>query len=1150
MMVGATWAVPAQAQSADAQRNFDIPAQPLPAALALFGRQSGLQVSVAAALAEGRNSSAVSGSMAPVQALGRLLAGTGLTYRISGNIVTLEPAPQRAEGTILLDTLRVEGANADGGSAGGNHRVAGWDGTAETIYVTPGSVSVVTRETLEAYPAQSPADMLRGVTGVISGEARTGGSLDLNIRGLQGQGRVPVTVDGAINGTTVYRGYQGTSNRSFVDPDFISHIAIEKGPSMGNAIAGGIGGSVSMTTIAADDIVPEGETMAIRVKASLSTNSSTPGSEMTRTVMQPTAYYGDSYLATRGNDRPGVFTPTGGAGSLVFASKGDVLDIVAGYSFRRTGNYHAGDSGKYAPQEIGTPSEFCAAGPADTQLLEMCQRAVAFYDRYGSTPFVGGEEVYNTSTDSESVLVKATLRPADDHALELSYGGYWSTFGENYPGSLGSATGSVFQTAFLSQTSLDRLAARYRWNPDSALVDLRLNGWLSKMEEMAPSFGNFDPTRRYVDSWGADLSNSSRVGTPAGLFSADYGASYLHEKAGPVEGWATGGSLPPGREGTRREISLFTQTSLAPTDWLRIDGGLRYQHYKLQDEQTGTIYNTALLDRAEDAFSFSLGGVLTPVDGFQLFASYKQAARLPSLMEATTGFFMLANPDLHKEEARNWEFGANYLHTGLLGDNDDLGLKLAWFDNDIDGYIARRYVTSSWAMQMYNIDRARFRGLEGNLHYATGGFTMDAGATWYERIQFCRDEASGCIESSLASDYATNYIPPRWSANLHVAQKLLDDRASVGARINYVGQRAAGAEKPQSGYMPLISAIEWHPYLVADLSGQFKLTPALSVDVSVDNLFDRYYNEAMSLGYVPAPGRTVRVGLTGTIGANGGLWPASWFGRNGNADAVNWTGPYVGADFGYGIGKLRGDVTDAAGNPADVVTDSRVSIDPRNAMGGLHAGFNYQTPANIVLGVEAGLMGMDIGGSSSVIVNEESDMTEYLQSWHKLESDTSYQWDRLISLRGKLGYSLGRTLVYAAAGIGWMRETDTRNQYRSTSSQHRGIGNDVEHYFAETDRRTRSGVIVGGGLERAVGAHWSLRAEYSYAHFGDRTFRFDQAREGISLPYNDFDYGWNDDGSVWFDYVDGPGTSTIANGRHVRSRGDLHMLSLGISYRF
>ncbi|MHA3790464.1 TonB-dependent receptor [Sphingomonas sp. YL-JM2C] len=110
--MGAVWSVPAQAQSAS-QRTFDIPAQSLPSALTLFGRQSGLQVSVPAALADGRTASAISGTMAPLEALGRLLAGTGLTYRISGNIVTLELAPQTANGAIELGPVRVEGSGGE-----------------------------------------------------------------------------------------------------------------------------------------------------------------------------------------------------------------------------------------------------------------------------------------------------------------------------------------------------------------------------------------------------------------------------------------------------------------------------------------------------------------------------------------------------------------------------------------------------------------------------------------------------------------------------------------------------------------------------------------------------------------------------------------------------------------------------------------------------------------------------------------------------------------------------------------------------------------------------------------------------------------------------------------------------------------------------
>ncbi|MEN5147587.1 STN domain-containing protein [Brevundimonas diminuta] len=239
---------PARAQAQEAA--FDIGPQPLGAALAAYSRATGVNVVYGGTMPGARSPGAV-GRMSSSEGLSRILAGSGLTYRFTGaQTVQLEPAPQRAagEGVIQLGAVRVEGDSGNGGVVAGNGRAAGWDGSGGSVYVTPGSVSVITRDKLEAYPAQAPADMLRGATGIISGEARSSGGLDVNIRGMQGQGRVPVTVDGAINGTTVYRGYQGTSNRSFIDPDFISHVAIEKGPSMGNAIAGGIGGSASTTS--------------------------------------------------------------------------------------------------------------------------------------------------------------------------------------------------------------------------------------------------------------------------------------------------------------------------------------------------------------------------------------------------------------------------------------------------------------------------------------------------------------------------------------------------------------------------------------------------------------------------------------------------------------------------------------------------------------------------------------------------------------------------------------------------------------------------------------------------------------------------------------------------------------------------------------
>lgn len=57
-------------------------------------------------------------------------------------------------------------------------------------------------------------DIFQGMPGVLIGENRNSGGLDVNLRGMQGQNRVPVLVDGARQETTVYRGYAGVASRS------------------------------------------------------------------------------------------------------------------------------------------------------------------------------------------------------------------------------------------------------------------------------------------------------------------------------------------------------------------------------------------------------------------------------------------------------------------------------------------------------------------------------------------------------------------------------------------------------------------------------------------------------------------------------------------------------------------------------------------------------------------------------------------------------------------------------------------------------------------------------------------------------------------------------------------------------------------------
>ena len=73
--------------------SFDIPSQPLVAALDAYGASSRTQVLYEAALAAGRRSSTIKGLYTPDAALRQLLAGTGLDFDYTAeHAITLVPA--------------------------------------------------------------------------------------------------------------------------------------------------------------------------------------------------------------------------------------------------------------------------------------------------------------------------------------------------------------------------------------------------------------------------------------------------------------------------------------------------------------------------------------------------------------------------------------------------------------------------------------------------------------------------------------------------------------------------------------------------------------------------------------------------------------------------------------------------------------------------------------------------------------------------------------------------------------------------------------------------------------------------------------------------------------------------------------------------
>ncbi len=591
----------AQTDRAYAVRSFDIPAQALDEALMDLGSQSGLQVSINAADLQGQRSTALRGRMSTQDALARLLAASGFTYRIEGNVVTLARPRQTAAdvppeaGVVNLGTLKVEGQSIETTAETGAERDAR---RKDAVYDQDMSSVYAGKDEVERYKGVNTADVLKGMVNVYSGDARNGGAIDPSIRGIQGPGRVPVVIDGTEQALTVWRGYNGASNRSYIDPSLISGVQVLKGPVSARGVNGSTGGAVVINTLDADDILQPGQSFGFELRLEGGNNSTNP--------RLPTLLTGQNY-----NDVPGFLCGTGGSPTfpycdsslrvnlrtsddnesfsfgdrairLAVAGRVGDLDLIGAYAFRERGNYFSGKTGAGYYQQEGLPQN------ADT------------YVRILGLNYEPGNEVPNTSSELESVLLKATWHIADDQALQFGFRDSRTRFGEIMPSRIMTTDGNYFGDIQwpLSKVHAQAYNAEYKWQPGSRWLDLRLTGWATDTVSDTYSSGGFPNSASIADpiiiNSAIMNAHNDRFGfTASNQFALSDTLSFLlegnwqHEKLRSddeysdaiANGWR---QLP--RAGRREEYRIQFSGEWKPARFLKLNAGLAYSGYWAKDD--------------------------------------------------------------------------------------------------------------------------------------------------------------------------------------------------------------------------------------------------------------------------------------------------------------------------------------------------------------------------------------------------------------------------------------------------------------------------------------------------------------------------------------------------------------------------------------
>ena len=250
---------PAQAQQAgqngiDGQHEFDIPAQSLTSALALYGVQSGLQITVDGALVRSLEGRAVTGTMRADTALEVLLGGSGLNYDVTGDGTVVIEALQTgaaADGEVL-DPVRVEATGVE--LSGPNdaitdsfvaNRSLTASKTDTPVLDDSAAVSVVTQKELETRNVQDVQQAVAYTAGVQAGEYGSDVRYDY------------VRLRGFYSSLSTYR--DGLSSRTYnfttarQEPYGLQQVDILKGSTSSLFGMNGPGGLVNLVTKRPED---------------------------------------------------------------------------------------------------------------------------------------------------------------------------------------------------------------------------------------------------------------------------------------------------------------------------------------------------------------------------------------------------------------------------------------------------------------------------------------------------------------------------------------------------------------------------------------------------------------------------------------------------------------------------------------------------------------------------------------------------------------------------------------------------------------------------------------------------------------------------------------------------------------------------------
>jgi opacity protein-like surface antigen/outer membrane receptor protein involved in Fe transport len=200
---------------------------------------------------------------------------------------------------------------------------------------------------------------------------------------------------------------------------------------------------------------------------------------------------------------------------------------------------------------------------------------------------------------------------------------------------------------------------------------------------------------------------------------------------------------------------------------------------------------------------------------------------------------------------------------------------------------------------------------------------------------------------------------------------------------------------------------------------------------------------------------------------------APWTSSGWTLSAWTWTGFYLGANVGYGMGKYRTDALFSDQIGANIFATSSSDV-ASGFLGGAQSGYNWQL-RNWVGGIETDVQFVD-RGASPIFVCPATACNPFGPVGAALDQGFKMQW--FATLRGRFGVTLTPDILLYATGGGAFAEivpAGTVSSFDPTGAAA------ITNFYT---LHTKAGWTAGAGIEAHLGGAWTAKVEYLHLDFG------------------------------------------------------------------